>query len=73
MGFGEYLEMWQDAGRYGERLFKISDPFFQSIFSEDNLAVLANYFEVATKTKCMHFTDCGCLQMWENVGECGKV
>ena len=73
MGFGEYGEMWQDVRRYEERLFKISDQFCQSIFSEDKLAFLAYYFEVTTKNKCMRFTNCGCWEMWENVGEGGKV
>ena len=74
MGFGEYGEMWQDVERYGERLLqKVSDQFCQSIFSEDNLAFFAYYFEVTTKSKCMHFTNCWCWEMWEIVEEGGKV
>ena len=52
---------------------RVSDQFGQSIFSEDNLAFLAYYFEVTTKSKCMRLTNCGCWEMWENVGEGGKV
>ena len=73
MGFWEYGEMGQDAGRYGIICSKISDQFYQSIFSEDNLAFLAYCFEAATKSNCMRFTNCGCWEMWENVGEGGKV
>ena len=73
MGFGEYGEMKQDVGGYGERLLKISDQFCHSIFSEDNLAFLAYYFEATTKSKCMRFTKSGCWRMRKNVGEGGKV
>ena len=74
MGFGEYGEMWQDVGRYGERLLKkLANQFCQSIFGEDYLAFLTYYFEVRTKSSCMRFTNCGCWEMWENVGEGGKV
>ena len=73
MGIGEYGEMWQDVGRYGERLLKVSDQFCQSIFSEDNLAFLAYYFEATTKSNCKRFTNCGIWQMCENDGEGGKV
>ena len=73
MGFGEYGEMWQDVGRYGERLLKFSDQFYQLIFSEDNLDFLAYYFEVTRKGKCMRFTNRGCWEMRKNVGEGGKV
>ena len=74
MGFGEYGEMWQDVGRYGERLLKkVSYQFCQSIFSEDNLSFLAIYFEATKKSNCMRFTNCGCWEMWENVEEGGKV
>ena len=73
MGFGKYGEMWQDEGDMGNVCSKISDHFCLSIFSEDNLACLAYYFEVTTKSICMHFTNCGCWEMWENVGEGGKV
>ena len=42
--------MWKDVGRYGERLIKkVRYQFCQSIFSEDNLAFLANYFEATAK------------------------
>ena len=51
----------------------VSDQFCQSIFSEDNLAVLAYYFEATTKSSCMPFINCGWWEMWENVGEGGKV
>ena len=73
MGFGEYGEMWQDVGRYGERFSqKVSDQFCQSIFSEDNFAFLAYYFEAPTKRNCMRFTNCGYWEIWDNVGEDGK-
>ena len=52
---------------------KVSDQFCQSIFSEDNLAFLAYYFEATTNSNCMRFTNCGCWEMWVNVGEGGKV
>ena len=71
-GLWEYGEMWQLVGRYGERLLKkVSYQFCHSIFSEDNL--LAYYFEATTKSNCMRFTNCGCWEIWENVGEGGKV
>ena len=73
MGFGEYGEMGQDVGRYGNVCSKISDQFCQSIFSVDNLAFLTYYYEATTKSNCMRFTNCGCWEMWENVGEGEKV
>ena len=74
MGFGEYGEIWQDVGRYGETFAQqISDQFCQSILSEDNLAFLAYHFEATTKSNCMRFTNTGCWEMWENVGEGGNV
>ena len=74
MGFEEYGEIWQDVGKYGERLsLKFSEQFCQSIFSEDNLAFLTYYFEATTKSNCMRITNCECWQIWENVGEGGKV
>ena len=73
MGFEEYGEMWQDVGRYGERLLKkVSDQFCQSIFSEHNLAFLAFYFEATTNSSCMRFANCGSWEIWENIGEGGK-
>ena len=63
-------KMWGDIGIVCS---KFSDQLCQSIFSEDNLAFLAYYFDVTTKSKCMRFANCGCWEMWENVGECGKV
>ena len=51
---------------------KVSDQFFQLIFSEDNLAFLADCFE-AKNSSCMRFTNCGSWEIWENVGEGGKV
>ena len=66
--------MWQDEGRYGERLLKkIATNFCQSIFSEGNLAFFAYYFEATTKSNCMRLTNCGCWEMWDNVGEGGVV
>ena len=74
MVFGEYMG---NVARYGQiwETFaqKVSEQFFQSIFSEDNPAFLGYYIEVITKSKCMRFTNCGCWEMWENVGEGGKV
>ena len=67
---GKCGKMWGDMGNVCS---KISDQFCQSILSEDNLAILAYYFEVTTKSKCMRFTNCGCWEMWENVGEGEKV
>ena len=68
---GKCGKMWGDIG---ERLLKkVSDQFCQSIFSEDNLAFLAYYFEATTKSNCMRFTNCGCWEMWENVEEGGEV
>ena len=73
MGFGEYEEMWQDVGRYGERFSQnVCDQFCQSIFSEDNLAFLVNYFEATTKCNCMLFTNFVSWEMWVN-GEGGEV
>ena len=62
---GKCGKMWGDKGNGS----KISDKFCQPILSEDNLAFLAYYFKVTTKSKCMRFTNCGCWEMWENVGE----
>ena len=50
-----------------------SNQFCQSIFSEDNLAFLAYYFEATTKSKCMRFTNSGGWEICENAGEGGKV
>ena len=64
-------KMWGDMGNVYS---KISDQFYQSILSEDNLAFLAYYFEVTTKSKCMRFKNCGCWEMWEmleKVERCG--
>ena len=63
-------KMWGDMGNVCS---KISDEFCQSIFSEDNLAFLTYYFEATTKCNCMRITNCGCWEMWKNVGEGGKV
>ena len=73
MGFGKYGEMWQDEGDMGNVCSKISDQFYQSIFSEDNFAFLAYYFEVTTKSICMHFYQLWVLGNVGNVGEGGKV
>ena len=70
MDIGKCHKTWGDMGNVCS---KFSDQFCQSIFSEDNLAFLAWYFEVTTKSKCMRFTNGGCFEMWENVGEGGKV
>ena len=74
MGFGEYVEMWQDVGRYGERWLKMLATNFVSQYSARiKLAFLTYYFEVTRKSNCMRFTNCGCWEMWENGGEGGKV
>ena len=52
---------------------QISDEFCQSIFSEDNLDFLAYHSEATTNSNCMRFTNCGCWEMGENVGDGGKV
>ena len=68
---GKCGKMWGDMGNV---FSKISDQFCQSIFSEDNLAFLAYYFEVTTKSTCMRFSNCGCWEMWEmleKVETCG--
>ena len=69
--------IWGNVARCGNiwRTFaqNVSDQFYVSIFSEDNLAFLAYYFEATTKRNCMRFTNSGCWEMWENVGEGGKV
>ena len=67
---GKRGKMW---GGMENVCFKFSDQFCQSIFSEDNLAFLTNYFEATTKSNSMRITNCGCWEMWENVGEFGKV
>ena len=67
---GKFGKMLGDMGNICS---EISDQFCQSIFSEDNLAFLAYYFEVSTKSKGMRFTNCGYWEMWENVEEGGKV
>ena len=51
----------------------VSDQFCQSIFNKDNLAILTYYFEETTKSNYMRFTNCGCWEISENVGEDGKV
>ena len=43
---GKCGKMWGDMGNICS---KVSDQFCQSIFSEDNLAFLAYYFEAITK------------------------
>ena len=67
---GKCGKMWGDMGNVCS---KISDQFYQSICIEDNLAFLAYYFEVTTKSKCMRFANCGYWEMCENFGEGGKV
>ena len=67
---GKCGKTWGDMGNVCS---KISHQFCQSIFSEDNLAFLAYYCEVTTKNICMRFTNSGFWEMWENVGEGGKV
>ena len=67
---GKCGKMWGDMWNVCS---KFSDHFCQSIFSEDNLALLAYYFEAKTKSNFMRFTNCWCWEMWENVGEGGKV
>ena len=74
MGFGEYGEISQDVGRYGERFAQnLATNFVSQYSASDNLAFLAYYFEVTTKSKCMRSTNCGCWEMRKNVGEGGKV
>ena len=69
--------IWGNVARCGEIwgtfAQKVSEQYCQSIFSEDKLALLAYYFEETTKSNCMRFTNCGCWEMWENVGEGGKL
>ena len=67
---GKCGKMWGEMGNVSS---KISDQFCQSIFIEDNLAFLAYYFEATTNSNCMRFINCGFWEMWENVGEGGKV
>ena len=67
---GKCGKMWGDMGNV---CTKFSDKFCHSIFSEDNLAFLAYHFEATTKSNCTRFTNCGCGEMWENVGEGEKV
>ena len=62
--------MWGDMVTFAQ---KVSDQFCLSIFSEDNLAFLAYYFEAKTNSSCKCFTNCGWWEMRENVGESGKV
>ena len=53
---------------------KFSDQFCQSIFSEDNLALLAFYFEVTTKANACVLSTVGVGrwgQMLEKVERCG--
>ena len=58
---------------WGTFALKVSEQFCQSIFSEDNFAFLAYYFEATTNSNCLRFTNCGSWEIWENVGEGGKV
>ena len=64
---GKMREIW---GTFAQ---KVSDQFCQSIFRENNVAFLAYYFEANRNSNCMRFTNCGSLEIWENVGEGGKV
>ena len=59
-------KMWGSMGNFA---LKFSEQFCQSIFSEDNLPFLANYFEATKNSNCMRFTNCGSWEIWENVGE----
>ena len=59
--------------KWGTIVQKVSDQFGQSIFSEDNLAFLAYNFEATTNSNCMRFNNCGSWEIWEKVGEGGKV
>ena len=68
---GKCGKIWEDMGNVRS---KISDQFCLSIFSEDNLAFLAYYFEVTTKSKCMLLPTVGvgrCGKMLEKVERCG--
>ena len=67
---GKCGKMWEDMRTVAQ---KVSDQFSQSIFSENNLALVAYYFEVTTKNKFMRFNNCECWEMWENVGKGRKV
>ena len=74
MDLGEYRRNVARCGEiWGTIAQKVNDPFCKSIFSEYKLAILAYYFEAPTKSNCMRFTNCGSWEMWENVGEGGKV
>ena len=63
-------KIWEGMGNV---CLKFSNQFCQSIFSDENLGFLAYYFEATTKSNCMRFTNGGCWEMRENVGEGGKV
>ena len=69
--------IWGNVARcgaiWGTFAQKVGDQFCQSIFSENNLDFSAYFFEEKTKSNCMRFATCGCWEMWENVGEGGKV
>ena len=61
------------SGDMGNVCLKFSKQFCQSIFSDDNLGFLSYYFEATTKNNCMRFTNGGCWEMREYVGDGGKV
>ena len=67
---GKCGTMWGDMGNV---CLKVSDQFWLSIYSENNLEFLAYYFEATTKSNWMHFVKCGCWVMWENDEEGGTV
>ena len=60
---GKCGKMWGDMGNV---CWKVSDQFCQSIFSEDNLAFLAYYFDATTKSNW-------CVLPTVGVGRCGKM
>ena len=64
-------KMWGDMGNVSS---KSSDKFCHSIYSEDNLAFLADYFEATAKAiACVLLTvgDGRCRKILEKAERCG--
>ena len=63
--------IWGNVARcgkiWGTFAQKFSDQFCQPIIRENNLVILAYYFEATTKSNCIRFTNCGCWEMWKTV------
>ena len=67
MGFGEYGEMLQDVGRYGERLFQKLATNFVSQYSA---SIILPFMPIILKQQQKALA---CVLLTVGVGRCGKM